>query len=361
MVSLQALCVRQRIIEKFKNTDFYAVVKKGNTHLLDEINYAIDQMNAVEGDWRTELHNRYYENYDNRNLSFTKEEQNIIKKYSSKKNPLTVVCDPTRYPYSYVKDDKIVGILPDYFRKLADYAGISYQFLVCDSREEYLKYRNGEKADLCLDVRLDSKSSEEFSQGVVTAPYLDLRTALVTRTDFKGKIKTVATVAQSAAYDASNLENADKIVFDTRDEAMQAVLDGKADAALVYYYIAQAFVSREKSGALTYRLLDDTSYKYHIAVSKKVDHVLAGILTKAIYAMPNGLIEDISGKYTAYQAKDLTFIMLMQMHPLISISIGMLLVVIIIVFMTGRIHIQKRNAREAMLLRKIVKNVWRQE
>ena len=337
----------ERIIEKFKNSDFYAVVKKGNTELLDQINYAIDQMNAVEGDWRTELHNRYYENYDNRNLSFTEEEKKVIKEYSSKSDPLTVVCDPTRYPYSYVENGEIVGILPDYFREVADYAGISYKFIVCDSRDEYLDYRDTGEADLCIDVRLDSQSSEEFA-GVVTAPYLNLRTALVTRTDFNGEIKTVATVAQSAAYDASDLETAEKKVFDTRDEAIQAVLDGKADAALVYYYIAQAFISKEKSGALTYRLLNDTSYKYHMALSEHVNHALAGILTKAIYAMPNSLIEDISGKYTAYQAKDLTFIMLMQMHPVISLWCGILLVAIIIIFMAGRVHIQKRNAEEAV-------------
>lgn len=337
----------ERIIEKFKSSDFYAIVKKGNTELLDQINYAIDQMNAAEGDWRTELHNKYYENYDDRNLAFTEKELEIIQKYSSKSDALTVVCDPTRYPYSYVENGEVVGILPDYFRKLADYVGISYQFIVCNSREEYLNYRNNKDADLCIDVRLDSQSSEELSNGVATAPYLTLRTAIVTRTDFTGEIKTVATVAQSVAYDASDVKDAEKIVFDTRSEAMQAVLDGKVDAALVYYYIAQAFVNREKSGALTYRLLDDTSYSYHIVVSEQVNHALAGILTKAIYAMPNSLIEDISTNYTAYQAKDLTFIMLMQMHPIISLCIGILLIVVIVVFLVGRIHIQKRNAREA--------------
>lgn len=41
----------ERIIEKFEPQDFYAIVKKGNTELLDKINYAIDQINNAEGDW----------------------------------------------------------------------------------------------------------------------------------------------------------------------------------------------------------------------------------------------------------------------------------------------------------------------
>lgn len=338
----------ERIIEKFKNSDFYVVVKKGNKKLLNQINYAIDQMNAAEGDWKTELHNKYYENYNALNLNYTKEEKSIIQEYSSDSHPLTVICDPSRYPYSYVENNKVVGILPDYFRKIADYAGISYKFLACDTRDDYLKYRNSGKADLCIDARLDSQNGETFPDTTGTAPYLTLRTALVTRTDFDGDVKTVATVAQSAAFDASYVKNAKKKVFKTREEAMQAVVDGKVDAAIVYYYIAQAFVNREPTGALTYRLLDDTSYKYYIAVSDQVNHAMAGILTKAIYAMPDSLIEDISGQYTSYQAKDLTFIMLMQMHPIISICVGVLIAAIVIILLIGRIHIQKRNTRIAM-------------
>lgn len=333
----------ERIIEKFNNTEFYAIVKKGNTQLLDRINYAIDQMNATEGDWRTDLHNRYYENYNNRNLTFTEEEREIIQEYSSKDYPLTVICDPTRYPYSYVENGQVTGILPDYFRSLAQYAGISYELVPCRSREEYLEQRRNGTADLCLDFRTNTQSSTEIPNSSVTAPYLTLRMAMVTRTDFNGEINVVATVDQSAVFDDAYAKNAKKLVFDTREEAMKAVLDGKADAAFVYYYTAQAYVNREKSGALTYTLLEETSYNYHIAVSAQINHALAGILTKAIYAMPNSLIEDISEQYTSYQARDLTFIMLMQMHPVISICIGILLAMVVIALLLGKVHIQKRQ------------------
>ena len=337
----------ERIIEKFNSSEFYAIFKKGNTELLDKINYAIDQMNATEGDWRTELHNRFYENYNNRNLTFTDEEKEIIKEYSSESNPLKVVCDPTRYPYSYVENGEVKGILPDYFEVLADYAGIAYEFVPCETREEYLAHRNSENADLCIDLRLNSHGHSEIENASVTAPYLTLRMAMVTRSDFSGNINVVSTVDQSAVFDESYAKDATKLVCDTREEAMQAVLDGKADAAFVYYYTAQAFVNRDKSGALTYTLLEETTYNYHMAVSPHVNHALAGILTKSIYAMPNSLIEDISGQYTSYQAKDLTLMMIMQMHPLIPIGIGILIALIIVVLLTGRIRAQKRIARLA--------------
>ena len=337
----------ERIIEKFNNTEFYAIVKKGNTELLNKLNYAIDQMNATEGDWRTELHNRFYENYNNRNLSYTDAEKAIIQQYSSQDTPLTVICDPTRYPYSFVENGEVKGILPDYFKALAAYAGISYTFLPCETREEYLTHRSDGTADLCIDLRLNSQSNEEMPNSAVTAPYLTLRMAMVTRSDFGGEINVVSTVDQSAVFDESYAKNAEKLVCDTREEAVEAVLNKKADAAFLYYYTAQALVNRERSGALTCTLLEETTYNYHIVVSQRVNHALAGILTKAIYAMPNSLIEDISGQYTFYQAKDLTFLTLMQMNPELSIGIGALLVVLLVVLTTGRIHVQKRAARIA--------------
>lgn len=337
----------ERIIEKFNSTEFYAIVKKGNKALLDKLNYAIDQMNATEGDWRTELHNRFYENYNNRNLSFTDMEKAVIQEYSNPSAPLSVICDPTRYPYSYVENGVVKGILPDYFQALAEYAGICYEFVPCQTREEYLERRGDGTADLCIDLRLNSQSNAEMPNSAVTAPYLTLRMAMVTRTDFSGEIKVVSTVDQSAVFDESYAQNAEKLVCNTREEAVEAVLNKKADAAFLYYYTAQALVNREHSGTLTCTLLEETTYNYHIVVSQRVNHALAGILTKAIYAMPNSLIEDISGQYTFYQAKDLTLYMLLQMYPGISAGISAALVAVLVVLMTGKIHAQKKAARMA--------------
>ena len=92
----------ERIVDKFDSSDFYVIVKKGNTELLNEINYAIDQMNAVEGDWKTTLYNKNYESIETKNLEYTEKEKSIISQYS-KDNPLHVLCDPTRYPLDIIK------------------------------------------------------------------------------------------------------------------------------------------------------------------------------------------------------------------------------------------------------------------
>ena len=337
----------ERIIEKFDSSEFYAIVKKGNKELLDKINYAIDQMNAVEGDWKTELHNRFYENYDDKNLVFTEEEQKVIKEYSSIKSPLKVLCDPTRYPYSYVEDGQVKGILPDYFKKLAQYAGITYKFEICTSREEYLEHREAGTADLCMDLRLDSENDTESKNFTLTAPYLTLRMAMVTRNDFDGDIKVVATVAQSAAMGNEYAKSARLMICDTREDAMKAVMKGKADAALVYYYTAQAFVNREQASSLVYTLMGETTYKYYIGVSPHCNHALSGILTKSIYAMSDSLIEDISNGYTSYKGADLTLRTLIELHPMGFIHAIVTFSVIILAILLLRLRAHKRKEMDA--------------
>ena len=181
----------ERIVDKFGSSDFYVIVKKGNTELLNEINYAIDQMNAVEGDWKTTLYNKNYESIETKNLEYTEKEKSIISQYS-KDNPLHVLCDPSRYPYSYNENGEMKGIIPDYFRKIADYAGISYEFLTPATRDEYIAYqKNKEATDMSIDARLEIDNYAETKKWGLTAPFITMQLARVTRREFDGEINVV--------------------------------------------------------------------------------------------------------------------------------------------------------------------------
>ncbi len=311
----------ERIVDKFGSSDFYVIVKKGNTELLNEINYAIDQMNAVEGDWKTTLYNKNYESIETKNLEYTEQEKSIIAQYS-KDNPLHVLCDPSRYPYSYNENGEMKGIIPDYFRKIADYAGISYEFLTPATRDEYIAYqKNKEATNISIDARLETDNYAETKKWGLTAPFITMQLARVTRRDFDGEINVVATVDQTASNSIADAmaPGAEKLMCSTRQEMMEAVRKGKADAAFVYYYMAQAFVNSDTTGTMTYTLLEQPTFTYRMVVSSTENHVLAGILTKAMYAMPQNLVEDLAARYTTYKAAELTFVDWIRLHPVATV------------------------------------------
>ena len=313
----------ERILEKFGSSDFYVIVKKGNTELLNQVNYAIDQMNAAEGNWKTTLYSKNYESADAKNLEYTEEEKRIIAQYS-KDNPLHILCDPTRYPYSYTENGEVKGILPDYFRKIADYAGLSYEFLVPATRDEYIAYQSDKTAvDISIDARMDTDNYAETKGWGLTAPYITMRMARVTRRDFDGNIHVVTTVNQTAAKSIEDAlaPGAEKLMCSTRQEMMEAVRDGKADAAFVYYYMAQAFVNSDTTGTMTYIPLEQPTFSYRMVVSSTENHALAGILTKAMYAMPDNLVEDLATQYTTYKATNLTLADMIRLHPVTAVAI----------------------------------------
>jgi len=311
----------ERIVDKFDSSEFYVIVKKGNTELLNEINYAIDQMNAVEGDWKTTLRNKNYESIQTKNLEYTEKEKSIISQYS-KENPLHVLCDPTRYPYSYNENGEMKGIIPDYFRKIADYVGISYEFLTPATRDEYIAYqKNKETTDISIDARLETDNYAETKKWGITAPFITMQLARVTRRDFDGKINVVTTVDQTASNSIEDAmaPGAEKLMCSTRQEMMEAVRKGKADAAFVYYYMAQAFVNSDTTGTMTYTLLEQPTFTYRMVISSTENHALAGILTKAMYAMPQNLVEDLAAQYTTYKATELTFVDWIRLYPVVTV------------------------------------------
>lgn len=80
------------------------------------------------------------------------------------------------------------GIIPDYFRKIADYAGISYEFLTPATRDEYIAYqKNTETTDMSIDARLETDNYAETKKWGLTAPFITMQLARVTRRDFDGK------------------------------------------------------------------------------------------------------------------------------------------------------------------------------
>lgn len=148
-----------------------------------------------------------------------------------------------------------------------------------------------------------------------------MQLARVTRRDFDGEINVVATVDQTASNSIADAmaPGAEKLMCSTRQEMMEAVRKGKADAAFVYYYMAQAFVNSDTTGTMTYTLLEQPTFTYRMVVSSTENHALAGILTKAMYAMPQNLVEDLAARYTTYKAAELTFVDWIRLHPVATV------------------------------------------
>lgn len=238
------------------------------------------------------------------------------------------------------------GIIPDYFRRIADYAGISYEFLTSATRDEYIAYqKNKETTDISIDARLETDNYAEAKKWGITAPFITMQMARVTLRDFDGKIDVVATVDQTASNSIEDAmaPGAEKLMCSTRQEMMEAVRKGKADAAFVYYYMAQAFVNSDTTGTMAYTLLEQPTFTYRMVISSTENHALAGILTKAMYAMPQYLVEDLAAQYTTYKATELTVVDWIRLHPVVTVLVLLIFGWLLTAMAVTMVHLSARK------------------
>ena len=322
----------EKTLDVIETDYFYAIVRKEDKELLAEINYAIDQMNINEGDWSNVLYYKYYGNNSPTALSFTERELAYIADVAAGRKQITVTSMGDRKPYSYVENGELKGILPDYFAALMELAGLSYETVVPSDRTEYYALADNDGVDVVIDWRQDQLKADELGRsGFYTGTYLNTGVAMVTRKDFSGEIATlaVADLLGDIAIEQDLIGNAAVLNCQTRESALQAVLDGRADATYVYTYTAQSFVNNDPTTSLQYSMVDSMRFDFRMYVRSSCDHELITILNKCIGQMPDDVMSQLITSYTANTPENMSFAQYMRAHPEVTVISVMLAAVII--------------------------------
>lgn len=308
----------EKTLETLETENFFAIVRKEDTELLDEINYAVGQMDINEGDWTNTLFYKYYGPVYSSGLAFTEREQAYIQDVLSGKKKITATALGDRSPYSYVEDGKMKGIMPDYFADVMELAGLPYEMIAPKDRAEYYRMAGTNSVDVVIDRRVsDVPAQGDGRHGFETDVYLTAGLAKVTREDFTGEVRTVAVADEQGdvRLEEGLLENVEVLDCSTREDALSAVLYGKADAAYVHTYTAQMYVNNDFTGTLHYSMVDDVRYEFRMYVRESCDHELVTILDKCIRQIPEDVVSQLVAKYTTSAPRDLSVLQYLQAHP----------------------------------------------
>lgn len=128
-----------RGIAHFSPTPYYFALYKGDVHLLQELNVALNHMNRTYPHLQVELYNRYFAFSDN----FFVSEEN--KEYIKNLGTMKVLFFRGNAPFQYVKDGEVKGFAVSYLDKFAELTGLQYEPVVVDTYEEGIALiENGE-------------------------------------------------------------------------------------------------------------------------------------------------------------------------------------------------------------------------
>ncbi len=333
----------EKTLDIIKEDNFYAIVRKDDRSLLNEINYAIEQMDQNEGDWKNVLYYRYYGPVYSNDLTFTEREKAYIQKVLSGEKKITITALGNREPYSYVEDGELKGILPDYFASVMEMAGLPYEIVVPKDREDYNTMLNTNGVDVVIDMLGSSATKEEAAyHGFNTDAYMTTGVARVTRQDFTGNIKRIAVSdSQSGIFISQKLSGDFEFVnYSTREAAMQAVLNKEVDAAYVYAYTAQLFVNRDTTNSLYYSIVNDLNMEFQMYVRDSADHELTTILNKCIRQMSDDMLNQLVLKHTSYTIKDMNLLQYMEANPktilIVVLAVTLVICIILVLYLRGR-------------------------
>ena len=326
----------EKTLELISTENFYAIVRKDDTELLNEINYAITQIDINEGDWKNNLYYKYYSSLRTFGLMFSEREKAYAQKVVSGKKTITVTASNDRKPYSYVENGVLKGIMLDYFAEVMNLAGLPYTVITPENLKDYYIL-----ADNVVDVVIDKRTGmlESFSQdkGFFMDEYLDTGIARITRKNFIGILKTIAIVeSQEEDTKIKNVigndipKNAKILKYATHEEALQAVLDKKVDATYVYTYMAQSFINNDFTNTLQYDIINGTRFQFCLYVRNSSDHELATILSKCVRNMPNDILNQFVTNYTFYTTASMTLMQYLRVHP----QILAIVIILFILFIT---------------------------
>ena len=310
----------ERTLAEFSPENFYVIVRKDDKKLLREINYAIEQMDANEGDWKNRLYYKNYTDTSSNHLSFTQREKKYIEAVQSGKKTITAAAQPDKSPYSYVENEKLTGIIPEYFAYLMRMARLPYTEAVPRKQKEYEEWRKNNYTDVLMDSRYGSSDNLRSNFGLVTDSYMQITMSCVTKRNFSGQIHSVAVVpSQGDIHIGDNIaRDAKYITVRSREAAMQAVKDGKADACYVYTYMAEKYVNEDMEGILTYSILNKPVYNEYIYVRNTTDHELVSILNKCIKADEGHYLNELINKYTEYDTSKITIAQFLRQNKMFT-------------------------------------------
>ena len=305
----------ERIIAKFAPEEFFIIVRKGDKQLLDEINYGIEQMDINEGDWRNIL---FYKNYlepNNKTLVFSQRELDYIADVKAGRKKITATMRTDMNPYCYAENGAAQGIVPEYFAYLMKMAGLPYTVVVPKNNTEYKNWLREAKADVFMN---NFKDEDDYTNyGVPSDTYMRLNLSRVTKKDFYGTIKSLATLPVNKHKRMESDLPADVRVVEkaTREDMMRAVADGEADVCYVYSYVADKYIRQHPDCNLTYTALTNPVDEFQVVVAPQADRELASIINKCIRVDNGRQLDELVKKHMAYEVEAFSWKKFLKDNP----------------------------------------------
>ena len=339
---------------------YYAVAKKGSDgSLLLALDDAVEKISFEHSDFFSNLFEKYYgRDSGTTSVSLTRQEAD----YLAANPEIRIGCYTDWYPLVYQdKDGAVKGILIDVLGLIEKKSGLKFTYvpIKVDSAITALKDKV-QDIDLFIAV-VATRSRLQDKSLVLSQGYITNNRAFAGRKgenfDITKHYKVVIpeNIKGSATFLNDNYPQFEISYLPTLEDCLQAVLNGKADAAFQNSYIMGAMLQHPEFDNLA---IWDVSRQmgdyFYLAGRSDMEPLLMSILNKYIDALSTDDVQAIIHKHTSNMTVDYTLVDLLHKYAL-TIKIAAVLLLLILALVTAGIlankrHIATLNTRNRELL-----------
>ena len=281
--------------------------------MIQKLDLAAEAVDEIDPDFTENLFVKHFDKKDRHRPSFTTEEI----EYLSSAGPVKVGSCLAGYPFEFRQDTNAAkGIGPDMVEILREYTGLKFSIINTRDYTEAMQGVRTGKIDLLPYVK------RNFDHGLfhnyrMTQPYLKIPVVMVTRKDDS---TSPSRVALSASFSLSEkieelYPKASLFYFSTVEDCFNAVERGHADAIFTNSDAAEYLLSFGKYSDMNISVVKGLFEEAAMAVSKKADPRLFSIINKALSAIPESRLNEITIRYSL-RAKRKDFRDIAKIYPL---------------------------------------------
>ena len=213
-------------------SDCYFGVSKSRPDLLKELNSALEEINNTETDYSSKLYARY-EGKAVINYALNKEEKQWL---DAHENTICVGYLKDNLPFCGEENGKLTGILGTVLDTVQEKYKITIKAVPCSTGEQMNEALQSGEIDIAGPIIQDLYTQEQF-QVILTDEIFDITPVVIYKgNEYNSSISTIA-ATETSLYSELMVSllfpDAEIKLYDTQEECLEAVANGKAGATVI--------------------------------------------------------------------------------------------------------------------------------
>ncbi|MBS1369573.1 MAG: transporter substrate-binding domain-containing protein [Lentisphaeria bacterium] len=342
------------IYERFAPQPFYVMVRADNTALLEKINAALEQLALDAPLLADELMGRYYAP-DLNGIPYSVEERRFIEQARAEKRVFHALLNPDRPPFAEYRDGEFHGILVDIAKRIVERTGLDIRLQKLSSREEYVREVFSGRTELLFDAWYDYSNAEKRGFHL-TSPYFYSAVSRIRLKSFTGEPKSVAVVGEShvmAGLRRYGRPKAEIVTYNTIQEVIGAVREGRQDAGYINALTAETALLRDSGSDLTFELVPGMTTSYSAGIRYGADPLLVSIITKAVGSLPQTEVDAVLADFNARRPQVFSLWGWISVNPVKSLTALATVLLLVIFGLSALLLARRRGYRLARLVARL--------